>query len=324
LLVEKLNHLFALVNNRSDILKILNMNIKLYFYLIVVLVTTISIGNCQITLPYYNSFDLQTDEGWTHYSIQGTDDWQRGVPSGSSLKKSFSGDKVWGTNLSGYFTTNSIMCLQSPDFDMTDTIEYVLSFAHQYNTYYNYQGGNIEYSIDRGHTWKLLNGISNEKVNWIGNSNISFLGQPGWSYNYYPDFKISSHSLGFLSGESTVRFRFKFGGTSNSSEGWVIDDFRIEPASNNIVGVNGEPINVSKHIETFNVTTLINYSGLLNPKDPIQTNYYFSYDGSLDTSDILLGNRTGYISTSTSEWSKTFDMIPNLSYGDYYILCLSG
>ncbi|PLX05310.1 MAG: hypothetical protein C0594_07870 [Marinilabiliales bacterium] len=295
------------------------MNVKRFFYLIVVLVATTNIGNSQIAIPYYNSFDSGTDEGWSHYSIQGTDDWQHGIPSGASLNSSLSGNNVWATNLAGNFTQNSIMCLESPDFNLTDTTEFVLSFAHQYKTY-SYHGGNIEYSIDSGLTWTLLNGTTDEKINWIGTSNISILEQPGWSGNYYSSgFKFSSHSLGFLSGEPAVRFRFKFGGTSNPQEGWVIDNFRIEPNGVNIVGINGITTHVSKYFETFDVTAPIYYSGLLTPTYPNQTNYYFSYDDSLDTGDSLLGYKTGNITASIAEWSTTFDMIPGLYYGDYYI-----
>lgn len=274
----------------------------------------------QITLPYYNNFDQPGDTaGWNHYSISGVDAWECGIPMGNALNSSLTPPNVWATNLDGSWTSFSVMCLETPYFDFSDTTEYVLSFAHQYQTQ-SYHGGNIEYTVDSGQTWQLLDGSANEKINWYNNNNITILGQPGWSYTAYSwGFKFPCHSLGFLSGNNSVKFRFQFGGSSNPEDGWVIDNFWIIPNVVNLIALNGKSYEASKYYPDFNVSAPIILQGIVTSSFNNTTLYYFSTDSILDAADSLLGSKTSSLNGSTSNWSETFNMIPDLPYGDYYI-----
>lgn len=201
----------------------------------------------QQSLPYRNGFDSPADTvGWSHYALNGTDDWQWGVPTGVSLNSVLTAPFAFGTNLNGDFTAQSLMCLQSPSFDLSDTSEiYVLGFAHQYSTA-SYHGGNVEYSLDGGQSWTLLNGQNNEKNSWHSNSpNNGLGGQPGFSGNTFSSFKTSAHSLEMLMGEPEVKFRLKFGGTTNPREGWVIDNVFIVPNRPNLYGVQASPFHTT-------------------------------------------------------------------------------
>jgi len=293
---------------------------KVLFILTILIYGLFSNAFGQISVPYYNNFDHPDDTiGWTHYSLSGADDWECGIPQGNYLNSALSPPNVWATNLDGNFTEFSVMCLETPYFDLSDTTEYIFSFAHQYKTQ-AYHGGNIEYSVDSGQTWQLLDGNSSEKINWYNNSNISILGQPGWSYSGYSSgFRFPGHSLGFLSGQNSVKFRFKFGGTSNPEEGWVIDNLRIVPNNINLVALNGKRFEASKYYPSFDVIAPIYYQGLITPSFSNTTLYYLSLDTILDTADTLLGSKTSTINGSVSSWSKTFNMIPDLPCGDYYI-----
>ncbi len=274
----------------------------------------------QITPPYHQNFDSASCTGWIHYALSGGDDWQRGVPSGLYLNTASSAPNVWGTNLSGSTTANSIMELETPDFNLSDLSKiFLLNFGHEYETY-SYHGGNIEYSTDLGVTWLLLNGTNAEKQNWYNNNSCSGLGgQPSWSYSNYSSFEFSSHSLAFLQGQPKVRFRFQFGGTSNPTDGWQIDNFSITENIPNITAIQGQTYNASKNFISFDVAASLLYNGLLQPSFSNTTNYYFSKDNVLDPGDSLLGSKSQTINGTISNWSKTFIMIPNLHAGDYYI-----
>jgi len=274
----------------------------------------------QIIPPYNQDFDSITITGWSHYAIQGTDDWERGVPIGNTLNEALSPPSVWATNLDGDYSSNSIMCLETPSFDLSGTTEYLLNFAHQFQTYSSH-GGNIEYSVDNGVTWTLLNGLPAEKHFWYFNSSISGLNnQPGWSNNYYNTWNYSKHSLGFLSGQSNVKFRFQFGSPNTSSlrEGWVIDNFSLTENSYNLVGTQGPTVTTSQYVPDIDITTVIVYNGLLTYLFPTVTNYYFSYDSIFDGSDLLVGTKSGYINTTTT-WTQTVSLVSGLNVGTYYI-----
>ncbi|MFL5764252.1 MAG: CARDB domain-containing protein [Bacteroidia bacterium] len=274
----------------------------------------------QTVPPYFQRFDSVNCTGWTHYAISGTDNWERGVPVGYSLNDALTPPNVWGTKLNGVTSAYSVMALETPDFDLSDLTKiFLLNFVHEYETY-SYQGGNIEYSTDLGASWTLLNGAAADKQNWYSNPSCSALsGQPAWSYSYHASFMFSSHSLAFLQGYPAVRFRFKYGVTSNPQEGWVIDNFSITENIPNVQATTGQTFNATKHFLTFDVVTSLSYMGLLPPPFSNTTNYYFSRDNVLDAGDSLLGNRVQTVYGSVSNWSKTFSMIPNLNAGDYYI-----
>lgn len=273
----------------------------------------------QIPLPYYCSFDDETSEGWTHYSMFGTDDWERGIPEGDRLNSVVSGDFVWGTNLDGNVSQISIMCLETPVFDLSGPEVYVLKFSHQYYAWTT-GGGNIEYSLDGGSSWTLLDYESSICRQWFYSEPSGILGQSCWNGDYYNSgFKISSHNLDFLAGESNVKFRFKYGGNEYTREGWVIDDFSIEEDFNNIYGVDGTQTHTSKHAETFEIYTWTHYVGIVRPSFQNVIEYYFSYDDVYDDQDSLIGTKSINMHTQSYLWEKTFDMIPNLYCGDYYV-----
>lgn len=273
----------------------------------------------QINLPYRNGFDSPSDTvGWSHYALNGTDDWQWGVPTGVSLNRVLTAPFAFGTNLNGKFTAQSLMCLESPSFDLSDTSEvYVLGFAHQYATA-SYHGGNVEYSINGG-SWRLLNGQSHEKSSWHSDRpNNGLGGQPGWSGYASSSFRTSYHSLEILKGESDIRFRFKFGGTTNPTEGWLIDDVFIIPNSTNLYGVQAAPFYATKECSMFDINLTMVYAGLTRPLFTNKVEYYWSEDSIFDAGDPLIGTK-GTTTSSTINWNKSFSLPSNVSVGTYYV-----
>jgi len=288
------------------------------FFIVGVLISIHSYS--QITPPYSNNFDNYIDTvGWSHYALSGSDDWQIGVPFANLLNTSFSQQKVWGTNLGGAFTQNSIMCLETPFFDFSDTSKsYNFGFGHEINSY-SYHGGNIEYSVDSGQTWILLNGSASQNNQWYNNPSCSGLnGEPSWSYNYYNTYKFSYHSLDTLSGQSSVKFRFKFGGTSNPQEGWIIDNFSISESGPNVIGIPNDTITLTRDCPNYDVNLTLVYSGIIKPIFTNTTKYFWSNDAVFDLGDTLIGSKSQSVS-STIPWNKTFSNPQNLTIGLYYI-----
>ena len=275
----------------------------------------------QITPPYFNNFDNPSIDtvGWSHYSLTGSDNWELGVPSGVNLVLAFSQPNVWATNLDGDFTQNSVMCLETPYFNFSDTTKsYTFGFTHQ-TEMYSYHGGNIEYTTDSGQTWVLLYGSAGQYNQWYSNPSCSGVGgQPAWSYNYNSSFRFSYHLLDTLKGENNVKFRFKFGGTSNPKEGWVIDNFSITETGSNIYGVQLDTINVTKKCPTFDLNLTLIYSGIIQTPFMNVVRYYWSDDAIFDSNDTLIGIKSQNVS-STIQWNKSFTLPSSLNVGYKYI-----
>lgn len=279
-------------------------------------------ASAQLSVPYYNDFTKMSDTtGWSHYSLSGSDDWEYGLPLGNTLDESFSPPYVWATNLDGDFTTQSVMCLETPSFDLSNTaVSYRLSFAHQMEGNSG-DGGNVEYSTDNGQSWHLLNGHANDKVEWYNNASCSGLyGEPAWSNNYYTfGFRFSFHKLDSLAGQSNVKFRFKFGGSAYfPPEGWVIDHFRIEENAPNVYPVLIQPDNISKSCPSIDLTTKLVYSSYNTFSYSNKTNYYWSTDSIFDSADSLILSVTQNVNSNTT-FTETIMLPMNLSQYKYYL-----
>jgi len=204
------------------------------------------------SFPYQENFET-SNGNWTTGGM--SSDWQWGVPSKTIINAAGSGTKCWITgNLTGNsYNGGERSWLQSPCFDFTSISHPFISFRIYWETEFQYDGGNLQYSLNGGTTWINV-GSSNDTVdcmnaNWFNNNFITNLStltgiREGWSGTTLPTsgsclggggsggWVIASHCLPYLAGQPTVQFRFTFGaGTAcNNYDGIAIDDILIEQA----------------------------------------------------------------------------------------------
>lgn len=269
------------------------------------------IGFSQQSLPYFNSFNsTSSDEGWTHYAISGSDDWERGNASINPIETNLS----WNTKLNDNPTENSIMVLESPAFDLTDAdLPYALSF--KYTARINSGNLYLEYTLDDGATWMLLNPSGALKRNWQSTGGF-FLGSSSTSISRHPAIDISS-----LAGNANVKFRFRFKTNSYvNGYGCIIDDFAMLPEYYNVYATIGEEIEISPLCPEIEVKTSLNFDNQYAQTYPFQTNYYLSNDTILDDADVFLGTRYLTTNSSYSAYDYTIDTPQNLNPGQYYII----
>jgi gliding motility-associated-like protein len=226
-----------------------------------------SFCQCISTFPYNEDFE-NSNGSWT---TGGTNsDWAWGAPTKTTINTASSGSKCW---ISGSLSGNSYnggqkSFVESPCFDFTSLVNPIIKFSVFWDTERQYDGGGFQFSINNGQTWSNL-GNANDPTdcynkNWFNSSNITNLvglASPnhGWSGNLQNNaggclggngsgqWVEASHCIGFLAGNSNVKFRFIFGsGTScNNYDGIAFDDLFIgeiqEPVYNfqfNCVGNN--------------------------------------------------------------------------------------
>jgi len=268
----------------------------------------------QLSLPYYNGFDQPEDSiGWKHYAISGTDDWELGVPDDYLFSEAHSLPNAWVTDLNDNYAQNSERVIESPYFDLTDTtIEYVLSFYHKrysvsYGTY-----SYIEYSSDKGETWQLLDDPDALKKGWMTSL--------GFPYNYYTSFQHSAINIGFILGQDSIKFRFRYLTEDHSGEGWMIDDFAITEEFTNIYATQGDSIFVSKLCPEIEVCTNLGFFNQYGITVLNTTNYYFSRDSILDASDSYMGTKIKSILSENYLVKIFLDLPSGLNAGDYYII----
>ncbi|WP_425077144.1 CARDB domain-containing protein [Psychroserpens sp. S379A] len=268
----------------------------------------VQFATAQLSLPQFINFDNpSSDEGWTHYALDGSDNWERG----HSNSNPFDTDLSWNTTLNGSPDSYSEMALESPAFDLTNAaLPYVLTF--KYEASINQGQLYLEYTLDNGATWSLLNPDGASKRNWqtAGGFSLSFGGFR------YPALDISS-----LAGNNNVKFRFRFK-TSFYVNGFgcSLDDFAIKPEYYNIYATTGEDIEISPLCPEIEVNTSLNFDNQYSQYYALETNYYLSTDTQLDASDTFLGTQSGNWSSSDTTFEYVVPTPPSLTPGQYYIV----
>mgnify|MGYP002384050664 CR=1 FL=1 len=288
-----------------------SLKLSLFFILI-----TSSVCLAQVSIPYSQNFDVNAT-GWTHYALSGTDVWALGTPNKPTFDSSYTSPNGWITGLTSNYPINSVMCLQSPSFDFSDTNNnYYLSFYHK--LLLNIGGGvaSVEYSTDNGTNWILLNGQTDEKKDWYNAAT-------GFTSNIYSNFKNPNHSLEFLKGQPNVSFRFKLTTYTNSDKGWLMDNFEILPEYENAYTGQGDTIKqVSQYFPNVVATAHINF---LNHYDGTFINtvkFYISSNSTLSADDTLsltyTSNSSGSYTNQTI--TKIISLPHNLHPGNWYVL----
>ncbi|MBL7925459.1 MAG: gliding motility-associated C-terminal domain-containing protein [Bacteroidia bacterium] len=206
------------------------------------------------TFPFVADFEAGNG-GW----ITGGNfsDWTWGTPTKAKISSAASGNNCWitgGLNTS-FYNLNQRSYLQSPCFDFTGIALPLISFNIYWETENQYDGCNLQYSLDLGNTWQNVgtaNGLNNcTNSNWYNNASINNLNglatvRNGWCGNTLPttgNCQGGGGSNGWVNAKQTVPalananqviFRFTFGAGSacNNFDGVAIDDFSINNASN--------------------------------------------------------------------------------------------
>ncbi|MFM7015532.1 MAG: gliding motility-associated C-terminal domain-containing protein [Bacteroidota bacterium] len=273
-----------------------------------------SMGQCVTTFPYNESFE-NSNGNWT---TGGTNnDWAWGVPTKININSAAAGSKCWiSGNLSGNaYNGGEKSWVESPCFDFTSLVNPIIKFSIYWDTERQYDGGNLQFSINNGTTWSNV-GSSNDPVdcynkNWFNSTSITNLGgvaspTNGWSGNLQNStggclggngsgqWVEAAHCLGFLAGKSSVKFRFTFGSgtTCNNFDGIAFDQVFIgeiqEPVYDFLFTCTGG------NAVTFNATST-----------DCPSQYSWNFDDPNSSSNTLSGINVNHDFSAAGDYSVT-------------------
>jgi PKD repeat protein len=168
-------------------------------------------------------------------TISGTG-WEKGNSVISAKSGTNSGSNAWVTGLTGNYVDNSESYLYSPSYNLTTGGTYTLSFYTKHLFESDYDGYRVEYSIDTGKNWTVLNPVMS--ANWYNSRNNSgtsiFPAGQAFFSGTVSAFTQKSCDISFLAGNNQVAFRFAFKSDEGlTAAGAAIDDIVITGASNN-------------------------------------------------------------------------------------------
>lgn len=228
---------------------------KLQMFLAFCMCTTQAVAQCGApiaTFPYHEDFEAN-DGGWV--SAGAGNDWAWGTPSKPIINTAGSGQKCWVTGgLTGsFYSLGQRSYVESPCFDFSSLPNPYVRFKIWWESEYQYDGANLQYSLDGGVVWYNVGSINEPanclNSNWYNISSITNLGsmanpRHGWAGSVKPTsgsclggngsngWVLAKHCVAAVGGKPNVRFRFIFGSgtTCNDFDGVAFDDFWIENA----------------------------------------------------------------------------------------------
>lgn len=168
--------------------------------------------------------------------------WEKGSPSKTLLDSAYAGSSCWFTSGNEYdIQQNSYLI--TPEFALTGTYCYRLGFWHQFDFEKNFDGANVEYTLDGGNSWDVLGRYWSTDSAWYNHQYIQSLdaNKPGWSGN--SGGWIYSNYDFHVFWNDTVQFRFRYATDADINyEGWAIDEvcFEIIPESCTSIGIDEE------------------------------------------------------------------------------------
>ncbi len=178
-----------------------------------------------------NLVDFETDGGyWINGGIANT--WICKIPD-VSIGEIPGSPNAWILSPFGNYTDSDSSFLVSSCYDLTGSDQLILEMKYTNISQNGKDGANIQYSINDGITWNVIeNNMLGYSWNWY-NSPVSALGQNGWSGNSN-GWKTAKTLLPLsLLTQPRVKFRVLWMSDSDptdGSRGIALDDFSVYPA----------------------------------------------------------------------------------------------
>ncbi len=174
--------------------------------------------------------------------------WMRGVPAKNVINTAYSGTNAWFT-AQGDYSRLLNKFLYTPFYDISDNSCYRLSFWQNFDTEKNFDGGNVEFSLDSGLTWQTLGTYSSTDSLWYNTQYVQSLDlvKPGFSGSS-AGWQLAQNEFKAFGNPATIQFRFRFASNADiSGEGWAIDDVCLEPIIGGCqtIGLDVEPTSVA-------------------------------------------------------------------------------
>ena len=229
-------------------------------------------------------FGFETRLFLTENDNGNTSVWERGVPSGTQLNQSATGQNAYVTNLNGDYNNNSIDYLYSGCYDLVGVVGPTLQFDMAFAIETDWDLLYMEYSIDNGVNWNILG--SSADPNWYNSNRLpngtdcfNCVGAQWTGFN--TTISQYSYDLSAFNNEPSIAFRFVMHTDQFvTEEGALIDNFVVNGTLSN------DDLSIDSSLRVYP-----------NPSDAI---FNLQWDGNsdfdyqvYDVSGKLIKSRTG-------------------------------
>lgn len=280
---------------------------------------------------YMDNFD--EDTAWTVFSREDslTNKWELGTPNYDFTYSAYSPPNSWDILLDRAYTgTGGIASLVSPFMNFSNVDDAILSFINNRDIDTTQDGVFIEFSLNRGDSWTVIEGTNDpDKLKW-NNSFLSSEGFGGFPVLSGKTYCFGNTWNGFLETEVKLpvelnfkpevllRFNFITRQDNDGNDGISIDNILVydpEPLDLQVQHFVG-PTSRCNLQQDQRIETIVKNRGL-NTVNSFNIHYIITHLPTMTVYDkVDVVNRTiGSRDTVHIRSASTFDM--NVYYGDY-------
>ncbi|MBN1144584.1 MAG: T9SS type A sorting domain-containing protein [Bacteroidales bacterium] len=150
--------------------------------------------------------------------------WEWGTPGYGIIPTS--GSKLWATRLINTYSPNDLSFVESGCYSNSNQKRKILQLKYWISSEATKDGAAVQYSIDNGNTWELLDTLITGS-NWYDGT-VESIGTQGWS-GVSDGWKTAKQVLPVaLTNASLMKFRLVFGSDANVTDiGFAFDDFQV-------------------------------------------------------------------------------------------------
>lgn len=161
--------------------------------------------------------------------------WLCKVPGGGSIPVLPESPNSWILSPFGNYINDDLAYLESNCYDLSFAKQHIIDFDIWLDSEAGKDGAAIEYSINDGETWQLVNNTAFSTFWGWYDSPVDALGHNGWS-GYDSDWQNVRELLPLsLSTEVKVKFRVKWASDAqNNGRGLAFDNFMLYPAPDDV------------------------------------------------------------------------------------------
>ncbi len=142
----------------------------------------------------------------------------------------YSGTRAWVTALTGSYANNTISYLYTPNYNCNTAGSYTVSFYAKFAVENNYDGFNVEYSLDKGDTWQALGNVVQAGWNNFANASGGTAFPTGRAFitGTQANYSLYSFTTSAFAGNNNVAFRIVFQSDFTvTAAGVAIDNFSV-------------------------------------------------------------------------------------------------
>lgn len=193
-----------------------------------------SIEGKPVYSPYFQDDFDGNNLGWST-STPGNPltTWQWGTPNYGQTNSAYSFPGCWDINLSTAYTESANTTLISPWFDLSTSVDPILTFMQNRNTELYNGGFYVQWTTNGSSAWNTLGTFNDPTgINWYTQALTATFPNGFWDGSSNGWIKSEYPLSGVVPVNSLIQFRFVFLSANFNlvSDGVSIDDFKIEVA----------------------------------------------------------------------------------------------